>query len=191
MLRISSIGFSRERDIEEKLGHELGGETVGEAAFHKESFRSGDDELLGRYKLKLNQEHFLMVGAGGESNQTEKKTENIFGCNKQPFLASSGGLRLKSGGERPLMGEILRQTERQTVGGETPLGERQLATERLTTERMATERMTTERLSRVAFNEDRVVGVKFNEDRVTAGVKTKLSVDETAGLLSRLIHSKL
>ena len=170
MLYISSIGFSRERDIEEKLGHQLSGET---AAFHKESFAAGDNELLGRYKLKLSQEHFLMVGAGGESTQTERKTENIFGSNKQPFLASSGGLRLKSGGERPLMGEILRQTERQT---ETPLGERQLATERL---------------SRVAFNEDRAVGVKFNEDRVAAAVKTKLSVDETAGLLSRLIQSKL
>ena len=93
---------------------------------------------------------------GGESKQTENKTESIFGC-KQP-LASSGGLRLKSGGEmfggggeRPL-GEILR-TERQ-VGGErleTPLGER---------------------LSRVAFNEDRL------------GVKSKMSVEET-GVLSR------
>ena len=145
------MGRSRDsRDIEEKVGHQLGAEV------HKQSF-GGEDGLLRRSdtKVKLSQEHFLIMG--GEAKQAENKTESIFGC-KQPLVASSGGLRLKSGGEmfggggeRPL-GEILR-TERQ-VGGErleTPLGER---------------------LSRVAFNEDRL------------GVKSKMSVEDT-GVLSR------
>ena len=133
------------------------------AAVHKQSFGGEDGGPLGRSsdaKLKLSQEHFLMVGA--ESKQAEK-TESIFGCKQ---LASSGGLRLKSGGEmfgggdERRLGEILR-TERQVggerLGTETPLGERQLAAERL---------------SRVAFSEDRL------------GIKAKLSVDET-GVLAR------
>ena len=156
------MGRSRDsRDIEEKVGHQLGAEV------HKQSF-GGEDGLLRRSdtKVKLSQEHFLIMG--GESKQAESKAEGIFGC-KQPLVASSGGLRLKSGGEmfggggeRPL-GEILR-TERQQVGGErleTPLGER-----------LATERLATERLSRVAYNEDRL------------GVKSKMSAEET-GVLSR------
>ena len=129
----------------------------------RQSFGGEEAGLLGRSadtKLKLSQEHFLVVGP--EPKQPEK-TESMFGCKQ---LASSGGLRLKSGGEmfgggdERRLGEILR-TERQVVGErlgtETPLGERQLATERL---------------SRVAFNEDRL------------GIKAKLSVDET-GVLSR------
>ena len=130
----------------------------------RQSFGGEEAGLLGRSadtKLKLSQEHFLVVGP--ESKQAEK-TESMFGCKQ---LASSGGLRLKSGeemfgrgGDERRLGEILR-TERQVggerLGTETPLGERQLPTERL---------------SRVAFNEDRL------------GIKAKLSVDET-GVLSR------
>ena len=130
----------------------------------RQSFGGEEAGLLGRSadtKLKLSQEHFLVVGP--EPKQPEK-TESMFGCKQ---LASSGGLRLKSGeemfgggGDERRLGEILR-TERQVggerLGTETPLGERHLATERL---------------SRVAFNEDRL------------GIKAKLSVDET-GVLSR------
>ena len=178
----ANMGRSRDsRDIEEKVGHQLGAEV------HKQSF-GGEDGLLRRSdtKVKLSQEHFLIMG--GESKQAENKTESIFGC-KQPLVASSGGLRLKSGGEmfggggeRPL-GEILR-TERQQVGGErleTPLGER-MATERMATERLATERLATERLATERLATERMARVAFNEDRL--GVKTKLSVEET-GVLSR------
>ena len=158
-----------------------------EVAVHKQSFGI-EEGLLGRSesKLKLSQEHFLMVG-GPELKQAESKTESIFGC-KQPVASSGGGLRLKSGGEmfglggggeRPL-GEILRTErgeQRLGSGSETALGERlgaeRLGTERLANERlMGTERLATERLARVAFNEDRL------------GIKAKLSVEET-GVLSR------
>ena len=168
------------------MGHQLGAEV------HKQSF-GGEEGLLRRSdtKVKLSQENFLIMG--GEAKQTESKAEGIFGC-KQPLVASSGGLRLKSGGEmfggggeRPL-GEILR-TERQQVGGErleTPLGERlateRLATERMATEKLATERLATERMATERLATERLARVAFNEDRL--GVKTKLSVEET-GVLSR------
>ena len=134
-----------------------------EVAVHRQGF-GGEEGILGRSdsKLKLSQEHFLMVG-GDELKQAENKTESIFGCKQ--LASSGGGLRLKSGGEmfggggggeRPL-GEILTTERGERLGGsETPLGER----------------LATERLSRVAFNEDRL------------GVKSKMSAEET-GVLSR------
>ena len=157
--------------------HQLRDEAV---AVQRQSFGGEEEGLLGRSdssKLKLSQEHFLMVGGAGESKQVENKTESIFGCKQ---LASSGGglLRLKSGGEmfglgggggeRPL-GEILttERGERLGNGSETALGER-LRTERLGAERLATERLDTERLGAERFATERLATERLGAERLGA-----------------------
>ena len=142
----------RDRDIEEKQGHNVHKPRDEMSSIHKRSF-GGEESLAKRLdhhhqgKLGLSQDHYLVVG-----DQT--RIDNVFGSEQLASggVGGGGGLRLKSEGE--MFG-----------GVETPLRhERQPGIERLAgSDGALGERLSaTEKFSRVAFHEERL-GAKTHQ----------------------------